>query len=211
MSILSLQGIQISFGGLAILNDLNLRVQPKERIGLLGRNGAGKSTLMKLIAGEIHADSGEINKSTQLKIARLVQDVPAGTDGTIFEVVASGLGELTPLLESYHRVLALVSEDPTEQNLQELEECQHALEAANGWRIEQMVDQYFEDSSAIRVSAEAIGLDARAGYLFISIEEGWIASRNTRSLEYYGGFEYIGADYKVTVGEITFYSLMLMK
>ena len=83
----------------------------------------------------------EINKSAELKIARLVQDIPAGTDGTIFEVVASGLGELTPLLERYHRALRLVSEDPTEKNLQELEECQHALEAANGWRIEQMVDQ----------------------------------------------------------------------
>ena len=73
-------------------------------------------------------------------------------------------------------------------------------------QIEQMVDQYFEDSSAIRVSAEAVGLDARAGYLFISTEEGWIASRNTRLLEYYGGFEYIGEEYRVTVGEITFYS-----
>ena len=73
-------------------------------------------------------------------------------------------------------------------------------------QIEQMVDQYFEDSEAQRVSAEAVGLDHRAGYVFISTEEGWIASRNTRSLEYYGGFEYIGAEYRVTVGEITFYS-----
>jgi hypothetical protein len=73
-------------------------------------------------------------------------------------------------------------------------------------KIEQVVDQYFEDASAQRVSAEDVGLDARAGYLFISTEEGWIASRNTRSLEYYGGFEYIGTDYRVTVGEITFYS-----
>ena len=73
-------------------------------------------------------------------------------------------------------------------------------------QIEQMVDQYFEDASAIRVSAEAVGLDARAGYLFISTEEGWIASRNTRSLEYYGGFEYIDIEYRMTVGEITFYS-----
>ena len=72
--------------------------------------------------------------------------------------------------------------------------------------IEIMVDQYFEDASAQRVSAEAVGLDGRAGYLFISTEEGWIASRNARSLEYYGGFEYIGTDYKVIVGEITFYS-----
>jgi len=73
-------------------------------------------------------------------------------------------------------------------------------------QIEHMVDQYFEDSSAIRVSAEAVGLDARAGYVFISTEEGWIASRNTRSLDYYGGFEYISEEHKVIVGEITFYS-----
>ena len=73
-------------------------------------------------------------------------------------------------------------------------------------QIEKVVDQYFEDASAQRVSAEDVGLDVRAGYLFISTEEGWIASRNTRSLEYYGGFEYIGTDYRVTVGEITFYS-----
>ena len=73
-------------------------------------------------------------------------------------------------------------------------------------QIECMVDQYFEDSGAQRVSAEAVGLDHRAGYVFISTEEGWIASRNTRSLDYYGGFEYISEEHKVIVGEITFYS-----
>ena len=45
-----------------------------------------------------------------------------------------------------------------------------------------------------------------AAPVFISTEEGWIASRNTRSLEYYGGFEYIDNEYRTTVGEITFYS-----
>mgnify|MGYP003337427068 FL=1 len=141
MSVLSIQNIQVSFGGPAILENLSLKIQPKERIGLLGRNGAGKSTLMKLIAGEILADSGEINKSSSLKVARLVQDVPTGTDGTIFQVVASGLGDLTPLLERYHRVLKSISEDPSDKNMQELESCQQALEVANGWRVEQMVDQ----------------------------------------------------------------------
>ena len=72
--------------------------------------------------------------------------------------------------------------------------------------IDKMVDRYFENASAVRVDAEEIGLDSRAGYVFLSTEEGWVASRNTRSLEYYGGFEYIGEDYKVTVGEMTFYS-----
>ncbi len=141
MSVLSLKNIQVSFGGPTILENISLKIQPKERIGLLGRNGAGKSTLMKLIAGEILADSGEINKSSSLRVARLVQDVPTGTVGTIFQVVASGLGDLTPLLESYHEVLKSISEDPSDKNMQALESCQHALEAANGWRVEQMVEQ----------------------------------------------------------------------
>ena len=71
-------------------------------------------------------------------------------------------------------------------------------------QIDNLIDQYLEDSDAVRVSAEAVGLDHRAGYVFISTEEGWIASRNTRSLEYYGGFEYV--DDKLAIGEMTFYS-----
>ena len=73
-------------------------------------------------------------------------------------------------------------------------------------KIEIMVNQYFEDAAAQRVDAEAVGLDARAGSVFISTEEGWIASRNTRTLEYYGGFEYIDIEDRVTVGDVTFYS-----
>ncbi len=73
-------------------------------------------------------------------------------------------------------------------------------------QIKNLVDEYFEDSGAVRVSAEAVGLDHRAGYVFVSTEEGWIAAvaGNVRSLEYYGGFEYV--DDKLSIGEITFYS-----
>tara|TARA_A100001515_G_scaffold113859_1_gene95211 strand:+ start:5021 stop:5401 length:381 start_codon:yes stop_codon:yes gene_type:complete len=78
------------------------------------------------------------------------------------------------------------------------------------WELQEqvnwMVEQYFEDSSAARISAEAVGLDGRAGTVFVSTEEEWIATSNVRSLEYYGGFEYVDSEYKVTVGDITFYS-----
>ena len=73
-------------------------------------------------------------------------------------------------------------------------------------QIRNLVDEYFEDSGAVRVSAEEVGLDRRAGYVFVSTEEGWIAAiaGNVRSLEYYGGFEYVTD--KLTIGEMTFYS-----
>jgi len=78
------------------------------------------------------------------------------------------------------------------------------------WELEEqvnwMVEQYFEDSDAIRVNAADLGLDERAGYLFISIEEEWIATNNTRPLDYYGGFEYVEQEYKAVVGAMTFYS-----
>ena len=103
MSVLSIKNIQVSFGGPAILENISLKIQPKERIGLLGRNGAGKSTLMKLIAGEILADSGEINKSSSLRVARLVQDVPTGTVGTIFRSLRQALAILHHYLKAITR------------------------------------------------------------------------------------------------------------
>ena len=141
MSLYTLNNIQVSFGGPAILDGVNLRIDARERIGLLGRNGAGKSTLMKLIASEIVADSGEVNKPQGLKVARLVQDVPMSTEGTIFEVVASGLGELTPVLARYHQALKRMETDYSDAAMSELEHAQHALEANNAWRVEQMVEQ----------------------------------------------------------------------
>ncbi len=60
MALITLRNIQLGFGGPALLEGLNLSIERGERVCLLGRNGAGKSTLMKLIAGELQPDEGEI-------------------------------------------------------------------------------------------------------------------------------------------------------
>ena len=77
------------------------------------------------------------------------------------------------------------------------------------WELEEqvrwMVEQYIEDASAVRVSADAVGLDIRAGFVFVSTEEEWIATSNTRSLEYYGGFEYVDQKDRTILGKYTFY------
>lgn len=140
MSILHLNEITVSFGGLPLMEKIHLRLQSRERIGLLGRNGVGKSTLMKLIAGELIPDTGEINKSQTLRIARLAQNVPMGIKGTNFDVVASGLGTLTPLLDRYYKTLKILETDQSDQMIKRLENCQRALENANGWRVQQVVE-----------------------------------------------------------------------
>ena len=73
-------------------------------------------------------------------------------------------------------------------------------------KVEELVMQYLEDSGAVYVGADLLGLDYRCGRVHISVEEDFIAVNSTYSIEYYGGFEYIDSDYKTTIGHITFYS-----
>lgn len=88
MSLLSLNEISFTWSGPALLDEISLEINAGERIGLLGRNGAGKSTLMKIIAGELEPDDGIIRRDKDLRIARLVQEVPAGCAQRIHDFVA---------------------------------------------------------------------------------------------------------------------------
>ena len=139
MALLSLKQVVVSYGGPNLLNKVDFQLDRGERVCLVGRNGAGKSTLMKLIAGDITADGGEII-GQKLKIARLEQEVSGSTDGTVFDVVAQGLGEVAPLLIEYHHVLHRLETDYSEAVLADLEKAQHKLEAADGWTVEQRVE-----------------------------------------------------------------------
>ena len=101
MPLISLTGVQLDFGGHPLLEAADLSLEPGERVCLIGRNGAGKSTLMKLIAGDLQPDGGRIMRQQGLRCARLTQDVPATLQGTAFDVVAGGLGEIAPLLSRF--------------------------------------------------------------------------------------------------------------
>jgi ATP-binding cassette subfamily F protein uup len=140
MALVTLRNIQLGYGGPLLLAGVNLSINRGERVCLLGRNGEGKSTLMKLIAGEIQADDGEIRIQQGARITRLTQEVPGGVEGTVFDVVAGGLGELGDLVRRYHQVSVQLAADGSEKLLQQLSRIQHELEAAHGWQTEQRVE-----------------------------------------------------------------------
>ena len=91
MALLGLLDINLAFGGPSILEKVNLQIDSGERVCLVGRNGSGKSTLMRVIAGEMKPDSGEIFRPAGAAYARLTQEVPADLAGAVRDVVASGL------------------------------------------------------------------------------------------------------------------------
>src|SRR4051812_3748015 len=91
MALLNLLDVSLSFGGPAILEKINFQIDPGERVCLVGRNGAGKSTLMRVIAGEMQPDRGDIARPDGAVYTRLTQEVPSDVKGTVHDLVFSGL------------------------------------------------------------------------------------------------------------------------
>lgn len=122
MSLINIRDLSLPFGSDPLLDAINLRIEARERVALVGRNGCGKSTLLKLVAGELNADSGSIERQQGLKVAALEQQPPLGKAGTVFECVAEGLGEVGKLLSEYETVTAQLADNP---DLTRFEQLQH--------------------------------------------------------------------------------------
>jgi ATP-binding cassette subfamily F protein uup len=136
MPLITLQNVDYSVGGPLLLEKAELAIEPGERIALIGRNGAGKSTLMKLIAGELRPDDGEIRVQQGVRIARLEQEVPLGADGSVFDVVAGGLGELGHWLAEFHQISHAEHFDADA-----LARVQARIDAAEGWALDRRVSE----------------------------------------------------------------------
>src|ERR1044071_1737906 len=90
MPLLTLDRVSIAYGHLPLLDGVSLQIDARERVAVIGRNGTGKSTLLKIISGEMAADSGSVWRQPALRVARLEQDVPLSADRSVFDVVAEG-------------------------------------------------------------------------------------------------------------------------
>ncbi|EAQ44927.1 ABC transporter, ATP-binding protein [Roseobacter sp. MED193] len=89
-------GISLTFGGDPLFSDLDLVVQPGDRVALVGRNGSGKSTLMKVMAGLVEADAGTLVVPSGRSVGYMEQDPQMTGFTTLGEFASSGLdpGEL---------------------------------------------------------------------------------------------------------------------
>ncbi|HEX9021999.1 MAG TPA: ATP-binding cassette domain-containing protein, partial [Nitrospirota bacterium] len=152
MALVSLQNVNVGFGGPLLLEGVELSIDRGERVCLVGRNGTGKSTILRLIMGEVKPDAGKVVYQQGVRITLLTQEVPQDIHGSVFDVVAGGLGEQGKLVAEYHRRSAELAGDHSAQAMTELEKVQHRLEASGGWQIQQRVETIL---SRLKLPADA--------------------------------------------------------
>ncbi len=157
MALVQLLGVDYSVGGPLLLDQVDLVVEPRERVCIVGRNGAGKSTLLRLVAGELRPDDGEVRVQGGVRVARLAQEVPHGLAGSVFDVVAAALGELGALLAQFHQ-LSHQLELPGHADA--LARVQARIDAEQGWDLDRRVDGVL---TRLELPAEARFADLSGG------------------------------------------------
>ncbi len=139
MALIGMRDVVWGFGDPPLLDGISFQIERGERVGLLGRNGVGKSTLFRLLNRQMQPQSGEVWCQQGTVVAALEQDVPFGCDGTIFEVVAQGLGRKGEALAEYHRLCRTTAPAGSEQPGQRREALQHLLDTEDGWPLQQTI------------------------------------------------------------------------
>ena len=129
----------MSFGYQRLLEGVTLAVAPGEKVGLVGRNGCGKTSLLKILAGEMNADAGEIFRRRELRVGYLPQEFELDGTKTVQQNIEAGAADLIEWLRKYE------TGDGSEA---ELGEILHHIEHADGWNLQ----------TRIKSEADALGV-----------------------------------------------------
>ncbi|MDF2690594.1 MAG: transporter ATPase [Gammaproteobacteria bacterium] len=146
MALITLRDTCLTTGKQHLLDHANLNIEAGEHIALIGRNGAGKSTLMKLINREIAPDSGEVIYQSGLKVARLEQEVPRHTQGSIFSVIAEGLGKGGKRLAEYLD-LSMQMHNLSDKELDHFHNLQTEIEQNHDWDLQAKIEKVLSELS----------------------------------------------------------------
>ena len=139
---ITLDNASLAFGHHALLDKASFQLDPGERVGLIGRNGAGKSSLLKVIAGEIKLDDGNVWRATSVRIVYVPQEPILDPKHTVFEAVAEGLGVMQQTLVDYHEVTHSMgaADADIDALMERMQKLQHELDAKDGWGMQAKVE-----------------------------------------------------------------------
>ncbi|GAB2719939.1 ABC-F family ATP-binding cassette domain-containing protein [Paenibacillus thermoaerophilus] len=127
--LLQLKHIHKSYGTTAVLTDISMQIQERERIGLVGVNGAGKSTLLKIIAGELSADSGDIIMPKDIRIGYMAQQSGLQSDRSIYEEMRGVFAHLFAMEQELRALETAMADPDTSSDPARLEDVMRRYDA----------------------------------------------------------------------------------
>lgn len=145
MTLVSLDKIERRFGDLVVLDGASLRVEDRERIGIIGDNGVGKTTLIRILAGVDEPDRGARNCRRNLRIGYAAQ-IPDLREGTsVYDFVMRGNGEFPALLARIQTLEAVLAESPKDEKALASYGALHAaFEAGGGYDREHLCERVLD-------------------------------------------------------------------
>ncbi|MEB0083188.1 ATP-binding cassette domain-containing protein [Glaciimonas sp. Gout2] len=140
MAVISITNAQLAFGHVALLDRAEFSLDSGERVGLIGRNGTGKSSLLKTIAGVSKLDDGLMVMQQGIKIAYVDQEPHFVPEMSVFDAVASGMGEMQALLNEYDALTGQFGGDDDDAIMERMHVIQSKLDAADAWSLTNKVE-----------------------------------------------------------------------
>jgi ATP-binding cassette subfamily F protein 3 len=139
MSLVSIQGVHVAFGGTTVLENVSLEVLPQSRLGIVGPNGGGKTTLLRVLLGVQEPDDGTVGGRKGLRVEWLRQDPELDPARTPREVVLEGFADLLALERKLRDVERAMGEPRDDAHLERLLEkhsrLQAEMESQEGWDV----------------------------------------------------------------------------
>ncbi len=127
---ISLDSLTVSYGGWTLFDNISFLINPKDRIGLVGKNGAGKTTLLRLIIGDQQPTSGAVTKNADCTVGYLPQQMKVADTTTLVEETAKAFDEVLRLEAEIERLTLEIGER-TDYESEAYAELLHRLNDAN--------------------------------------------------------------------------------
>lgn len=131
----SVQDISVSFGSFDLLTNISFLINDQDRIGLAGKNGAGKSTLLKIIAGHQSPNSGQIDKSKDVTIGYLPQQMKVDDTTTVINETITAFSELLGLSEEIEYCSSEIARRDDYESTEYLKLCDHLTLVEERYRM----------------------------------------------------------------------------
>ena len=146
MALIDLIDVSKKFGANEILNSVSLSVNQNEKIAIIGKNGSGKSTLMKIISGEVAADSGRRIVQSLISVEMLAQNPNFNATFSVRDALNNELKEIFDAISEYEKSGVLLANDPENKEiLKEQERLLKFIEAKDGWNIEHKIERILQE------------------------------------------------------------------